>query len=269
MIGALENNTIGIGLAAAAGLFLLGILGLIAVWAMPPSTGLGEDDAADDDIPVSVATLKEAGPLDQYAIVAERPVFNEDRRPAPVLDPDDLVDDTPDEEYVGAPDVQLAGIIITPTQKMVTLRSPEHQYSLVAFEGQPLEGNFGTWQVTSIEERRVTLASADGEEMQLELQVHDAVIDAPPEVRPAAERAQPEGEEEAVAQDGDEVVEPMTRAEEIRQRIEERREELRRAAENNQIDEAQSYKDAIQTIIKEGPRRPTQAGDDSSNQDDQ
>jgi len=39
MIKALENNTIGVGLAAAGGAFLLGILGLIVVWAMPPSAG--------------------------------------------------------------------------------------------------------------------------------------------------------------------------------------------------------------------------------------
>ncbi|HKJ18047.1 MAG TPA: hypothetical protein VJ984_11900 [Xanthomonadales bacterium] len=270
MIKALENNTIGVGLAAAGGAFLLGILGLIVVWAMPPSAGSGEENSVDDNSSVSIATLKDAGPLEQYVVVSERPVFNEDRRPVPVLDSDDLVDDPVEDEYVGAPDVELAGIIITPTQRMVTLKSPDHQQSLVAFEGQPLEGDFGTWQVTQIEERRVTLASDDGEELQLELQVHDAVIDTPPEVSKPVAREGSENEAEAVAQNDDSSDEPMTRAEEIRQRIEERREELRRAAENAQQDEAQNYKDAIQSIINEGPeRRPAQGEEDSSENDDQ
>ncbi len=270
MIRALENNTIGVGLAAAGGLFLLAILGLVVIWAMPPSTGQGEDESADDASSVSITALREAEPLEQYAVVSERPVFNEDRRPAPVFDPDELTEDLPEED-VGAPDVTLAGVIITPTTRMVTLKSPDHPQSLVAFEGQPLEGNFGTWQVTLIEERRVTLASADGEEMQLELQVHDAVISEPPETAPrgSANDDQP-GEEQQVAQNSAESNERMTRAEEIRQRIEERREELRRAAENAQQDEAQNYKDAIQNIINEGPnRRPARDQDDSSDDSDQ
>jgi general secretion pathway protein N len=268
MIRVLENNTLGVVLASISGVLLLAVLGLIVVWALPPSSDFGDEDSADSDTPVSIASLQQAGPLEDYSVVSERPVFNEDRRPAPVLDEEEGFVEETEEEYVGAPDVELAGIIITPTLKMVTLKSPEHEHSLVAFEGQPLEGDFGTWQVSRIEERRVTLASADGEEMQLELQVHDVVIDEPPEVRRATERD--ESGEETLAANDQESSEPLTRAEEIRQRIEERREELRRQAETAQEDEAQNYKDAIQSIIKEGRREaPRQAQEEPSEEEQQ
>ena len=55
----------------------------------------------------------------------------------------------------------------------------------------------------------------------------------------------------------------MTRAEEIRQRIAERREELRRAAEEGQDQESAKpadYSSAIQSMLK---RKPNQADDEN------
>jgi len=110
---------------------------------------------------------------------------------------------------------------------MVTLKSKDGNESLVAFEGRPLEGNYGTWQVSSIEPRQITLSSDSGEEKQLKLQVHDQTIAEPPKMA-AAEKEEPgkAGGESSGKNDA-----PLSRAEEIRQRIAERREELRRAAE--------------------------------------
>jgi len=263
MIRAFENNTIGLVLASVCGVFVLICLGLLMLWAMPPSADSGDDESGDRQVPDQIVALQDAKPLEAYVVVSERPVFNEDRRPAPVTDDGELVDLPPDED-VGAPDVELAGVVITPSLRMATLRSKEHEYSLVAFEGKPLEGDFGTWQVSRIEERMVTLASAEGEEMQLELQVHSAEIKEPPKpVRPA----EPTGEEgeELQAQAGDEQSgEPMSRAEEIRQRIQERREELRRAAEERDGQQAENYRDAIQTMIKQraNERQPQETEED-------
>ncbi len=56
----------------------------------------------------------------------------------------------------------------------------------------------------------------------------------------------------------------MSRAEEIRQRIAERREELRRAAEENeQVDQAEqmSYQQAIQAMV--GRKRPEKSKNES------
>lgn len=257
MIRALENNTLGVVLASISGLMVLGCLGLVLVWAMPPGSDAVDDEVEEADAAALVASLQSTGPLDNYAVVSERPVFNEDRRPAPVLE--EGGDPGPEfaDVVVGAPDVELAGIIITPTLRMATLKSPEHARSLVAFEGKPLEGDFGTWQVSRIEERFVTLSSAEGEEMQLELQVHDAMISEPPETRVAA-RARPGASGEDSPEDGEDIADnaqastdPQSRADQIRQRIEERREELRRAAEAADQGQAENYRDAIQNMINE------------------
>lgn len=268
MIRVLENNTLGQVLASIGAVLLLICLGLVVMWAIPPSAGSGADDDAEADVSSKVTTLQSARPLEEYVVISERPVFNEDRRPAPELDLASDTDDLPVDEDIGAPDVELAGVIITPSLKMATLKSKEHQYSLVAFEGEPLEGDFGSWQVSRIEERMVTLASADGEEMQLELQVHDAVIKEPPK---SAKEESPEDVEQRVADRAEALVpesdEAMTRAEEIRQRIEERREELRRAAEERDDSQAENYRDAIQSMIQQrqnlrGPQQEEQEADE-------
>lgn len=254
MIKALENNTLGVVLASLCGVLVLGCLALAVFWAMPPSTGGGDEDVAEESPSGTIVALKSARPMEEYSVISERPVFNEDRRPAPVL----LVDEEEGTELpienVGAPDVELAGVIITPSLKMATLRSKEHEQSLVAFEGQPLEGDFGTWQVSRIDARRVTLASADGEELLLELQVHDAPIKEPP--KPSASEPASEGGDESAEQPAEGVDESeeaaLTRAEEIRQRIEERREQLRQAAESRETDQASNYREAIQNMIQKG-----------------
>lgn len=257
MIRWLEDNPVGGVLAGAAGGLIVIALLLGVVWSLPPTGSGGEDGGDDDGVRPTVPELAEPVPIEQYAVVTERPVFNESRQPELVLDVDQEDLENVTEENVDAPEVELAGVVITPSLRMVTLRQTKEQgKSLVAFEGQPLEGNYGSWHVSRIEPREITLASGDGEEMQLKLEVHDAKIAPPPKPEPrqqaAAEQASGErasGEQGAgEAEDG----EPMTRAEEIRQRIQERREELRRAAEEQaQSNEAEAanYRQAIQSMI--------------------
>lgn len=253
MIRALENNTLGVVLASVCGVFVALILGLFVLWALPPSGDLEGGEEAETAMPSDIPSLQSASALEAYNEIRERPVFNEDRRPAPVfVENEDEGPDIPIDD-IGAPDVELAGIVITPTLRMATLRTKEDQFSLVAFEGKPLEGEFGSWQVSRIDERMVTLASDQGEEMQLELQVHDAVIKEPPKPEPAGDAAAetaPEGEDIASAEDA-EASEAMSRAEQIRQRIEERREELRRAAEERESEQGENYRDAIQSMINQ------------------
>lgn len=253
MIKALENNVVGLALACVCGALLLVALGLIVLWALPPSPDMAADETESlQDI--QIAALAASKPFDQYEEIARRPVFNEDRRPSAV----DETDAEPEllvEEDLDAPEVELAGVVITPSLRMATLKSKEHKYSLVAFEGKPLEGNFGSWHVSNIAERAVTLASSDGREMQLELQVHNAVIREPP--KPAGASAP--GDDEEGVEPGeaptDEEAEQLTRAEEIRRRIEERREELRRQAEENQANRAENYSEAIQSMMQNSQRR--------------
>ena len=75
---------------------------------------------------------------------------------------------------VEAPDVELAGVVITPDVRVATLRLKGEAESLLALEGEPLHGSFGSWRVSRIEPRSALLESANGEQVELQLQIHDA-----------------------------------------------------------------------------------------------
>lgn len=254
-MGWLEGNLVGRVLAGiAAGLVAISLL-LGVIWSLPPTGSDSDAEGAGDAPRPAVPQLPESEPLEHYAIVTERPVFNESRQPELELDlADEGEADLPETE-VDAPEVELAGVVITPTIRMVTLRQKKAQgASLVAFEGQPLRGDYGSWQVSRIEPREITLASGDGKELQLKLEVHDAKIAAPAKPKTKAKPgAEPAAEQQAAAGNGAQADdEPQTRAEEIRQRIQERREELRRAAEEEEANgqaQAANYRQAIQSMI--------------------
>lgn len=249
MIRWLEDNPIGVTLAGVCGGLLVISLLLGVVWSMSPSTSGLNPDNADTNMTLDVPELGESEPIQVYAVITDRPVFNESR--LPVIEDDLLAeneDDLLSEEEVDAPEVELAGVIITPSIRMATLRAKDEQESLVAFEGQPLKGNYGSWHVSRIMPREVTLSSGSGENVQLKLQVHDVTIAAPPQPQPkaGAEKQAPV----AVAGEGDDD-EPVSRAEEIRQRIAERREELKRAAEDEGESPAKpvDYQSAIRSMM--------------------
>lgn len=253
MIRWLEGNPVGRVLATITGVLVVVALLLGVVWSLPPTGSGGDGEDAGEALMPDVPQLPESEPIERYAVVTERPVFNESRQPELEMDLAEEGDDTPEEE-VDAPDVELAGVIITPSLRMVTLRQKEPAgESLVAFEGQPLQGDYGTWHVSRIAPREITLASGAGEELQLKLEVHDAKIAPPPKPKPKPD--EPAAEQQAAAADlpdGGGDAEPLSRAEEIRQRIQERREELRRAAEEEAAggqDQAANYRKAIQSMI--------------------
>jgi hypothetical protein len=248
----LEDNPVGQALAAVAGILVVAMLLLGVIWTLPPS-GSGGEPADSGGVPrLEVPELAESEPIDAYAVVTERPVFNESRQPELALDSDgdDLAD--LEEADVDAPELRLQGVIITPSIRMATLRQRQNKGSLVAFEGQPLEGNFGSWHISRIAPREVTLSSGDGEEIQLALEVHDAQIAPPAKPEPPKEEA---NRQASAAVAGDE---PLSRAEEIRMRIEERRKELRRAAEaarESGAEETDEYRSAIQSMISARKRQ--------------
>jgi len=252
MIRWLEDNLMGQVLAGIAGVLIVLMLLLGVVWSLPPDAGGPEADDEGRAQGVDVPQLPESPPIEAFAVVTDRPVFNESRQPELEVDAESEGEGGDAAELAGneveAPEFELAGVVITPSLRMVTLRQKKEKESLVAFEGQPLQGDFGSWHVSRIWPREILLASGDGREVKLQLQVHDAKIAPPPKPEPAkVAREEPaEGGGEA---DGDDR--PMTRAEEIRQRIAERREELRRAAEEqNSGDKPRSdYQTAIQAMI--------------------
>lgn len=264
-----EGNPVGKVLAAICGGLLALVLLLALVWSLP-APGLDEEGLPEDALEsLELPVLAENEPIDAYAVIAERPVFNEDRRPPLMLAENEEEEEVEEDEEVGVPEVTLAGVVITPDVRMVTLRHKDHPESLIAFEGQPLEGNFGSWHVSRIDEREITLSSGDGKEVELKLEVNKSAMKIPEAAREAraAEEAEVTESTEVAAADGDES-EPLSRAEEIRQRIAERREELRRAAEEQQQQNTAeeqaptSYTSAIQSMMK---RRSNKDQDENQN----
>jgi hypothetical protein len=144
----LEENPVGLAFASVAGGLVLLMLLLGVIWTLPPSGTTGEETSGGQALRLDVPVLPESEPIDAYAVVTERPVFNESRQPELSLDSDqeDLGD--LEENNVDAPELELAGVIITPSIRMVTLRQKEASESLVAFEGQPLQGDYGSWHVS-------------------------------------------------------------------------------------------------------------------------
>jgi hypothetical protein len=257
-----EDNPVGIALAAVAGVLVAVMLVLGVIWTLPPSAATPDGGPGEENLRVDVPQLPETQPIESFAVVTDRPVFNESRLPeletegAEGEDADALAEGA----VVDAPELELAGVVITPSLRMVTLRQKKAKQSLVAFEGQPLQGDFGSWHVSRIGPRDITLAAGDGRELELQLKVHDAQIAPPPkpEKKPeevAAQQAAADGE---AGED-----QPLTRAEEIRQRIAERREELRRAAEAEKSGEKEvsDYQMAIRSMMGAKPK-PKEKEDD-------
>jgi hypothetical protein len=234
MIKWFEGNPVAIVLASICGGLLLISLILAVIGSLPPSVPDAGPEDEEAGFIITVPELAENEPIETYAVITERPVFNENRLPAIEDDSADGSDEELADQEVDTPEFELAGVIITPSIRMVTLKTKDQPESLVAFEGQPLQGNYGSWQVSRIEPRQITLASGSGEEVQLKLQVHDATIATPPKPVPSASSAAVEPGSQASQEGSDQ---PLTRAEEIRQRIAERREELRRAAEEQGEDD--------------------------------
>lgn len=254
----LEDNPVGIVLSVVCGVLLLALIAMIFLSSLSVNRMTTEMAAGESDASVELPLLAENQPIDTYSIITERPLFNENRQPiADGMGDANLLALDEDALNMGAPEVELAGVVITPSLRMVTLRRKDTDRSLVAFEGKPIEADFGTWQVSRIDARAATLTSATGEELHLEMKVHDEQIEQPEPIE------KPQEVEEASAEvSGEQAVEsaPLSRAEEIRQRIEERREELKREAEaaeqgEPQTDEA-SYENAIQSLIKGGRKNP-------------
>jgi hypothetical protein len=212
--------------------------------------------------------LEQMQPVEGYQVVVERPVFNQSRRPE--IDTgtsvqEEMVDEPVTE--VAPLEVKLTGVVLTPEMRVVTLTPKDSTEALIVREGSSLEGQQVGWSVSQVQARQVTLDSADGRTMNLELSIHDQMIAEPPKPEPPPElRTSQEGE--AVGEDG----EPLSRAEEIRQRIQERREQLRDEAEANaeteteqKADTRQSYQEVIRNMMQ---RRPQKKEEESSEEDE-
>lgn len=189
--------------------------------------------------PVPELALAEAQvdlpPLASFPDLAQRPLFAEDRRPEPKQTPD--APEPAVEQPPTAPlNAVLTGVIHTPRTRIALLRDNSTGQSLRLSEGMPMPGDQGGWVVKSVEPRRVVFEdAATSAEEALELAIGGgAAIPAPPPLPPAAMTPAMARPSQAAAEAaGNEEDEVARRAAEIRRRIEERRAQLRREAEQN------------------------------------
>ena len=238
----LQDNPLGMILAAISGVFVLLALGMAIVGSLPVSVETaGADTEITSDNETNMAA-RQIGTLNDYQIVNEKPVFNESR--IPVIDDEESTDEElPGEiEIKDAPDVRLTGVVITPGMKIASLTPADGNLETVrAHEGESLTGEFVGWQVTAVNPRTVVLESRDGQSLELDLQVHDAKIQEPVAPVAAAPVSAALRNAQLLAGKSSEATgddEPLSRAEQIRQRIAERRAELRQEQEAQQSQSA-------------------------------
>lgn len=258
----LESNPLGLALGVVGSLLLLLTLLLGWVWSWPVSSGA---DAADTAGPAALTVPKlegDLGPLSEYQVVNDRPVFNESRRPHIEVEVEDEVPEIVDQIVAPTPEVRLTGVVITPDAKYVTLTPNEEGEPLIIREGMPLEGEYVGWSVSQIDARNATLKSTEGESLHIELAVHDAMIEEPPRPEPAKP-----AEEGKKAGGG----EPTSRAEEIRQRIQDRREQLRREAEQaeeekdeEKASQRNEYQEAIRSMMNRKRNKDEKSPEDEN-----
>jgi hypothetical protein len=260
----LQDNPLGLALVSIGGVLALLALGMAIVWNLPVT--VDADVTESENVAANVTTLAvaEIGSLGDFRVIDERPVFNESRTPVIVEDDDGPFDETDETIAVkDAPAVKLTGVIITPGMKIASLSPVDaKQDSVMAHEGQSLTGEFVGWQVSVVNPRNVVLESNDGQKLELELEVHDATIKEPPKPKPApaAQTAKNDQADPGKAEAGADDEAPLSRAEQIRMRIAERREELRREQEEqaNQeggkearpADAGNAYQNAIRSKIR-------------------
>ena len=204
--------------------------------------------------------------LDEFEVINERPVFNESRQPVLAQEDESEAPEDGSVAIKGAPDVRLTGVIITPGMRIASLTPANTELeNVMAYEGQALTGEFVGWAVSAIQPRSVTLESRDGDKLELDLQVHDVSIKEPPKPVPVAETKTDSQQAEVPV---DEEGQPLSRADQIRQRIAERREELRREQEEQQLEGSDNkperknnYQSAIRAMLNK--KKDNSGGDEN------
>lgn len=233
------------------------VLGVFCGWSLlvllVVETGLGAryslhpEDAEQINVPPSLRLDRAQSALegmDAYASIAQRPLFNADRRPLPAEE----AGAAPAPVAAAAPlDVVLTSVILRGDVQIAQFTDRTSGVSQTLKIGQSLAGEQSAWTLVELAARGAVFEGPSGR-VNTELRVFDGQggeAPTPPPV-PQSASAAPAGQQQQAgseqAQDGTTVQNnaaaqsPESRAEMIRQRIEERRRQMReeaaRAAEN-------------------------------------
>ncbi len=173
----------------------------------------------------------------EFAVVDERPLFNEDRKPTPDQ-PAEAVADTPPP---AALNINLTGTVRSPGVSLVMIQDKSKNKSFALKEGMPLPGDLSAWTLEKVKARSAIFKSTAGEEIEVELTV---ATSSPKSGAPkpggapgsAAGPAFGPGPSTAAAAPPPAVKGPAptgSQSEDLQKRIEERRRQMREAAERN------------------------------------
>ncbi len=263
----LQDNLLGRLLAGISGLLLLITLLMAVVWTLPVSDddGVPETNAAQATAKanslLNLARARELEKLENYQVINEKPIFNVSRQPV-MGEADDGEQPLEDKSIAvrDAPKVRLTGVIITPALRIASLTPAKADgKSVMAYEGQPLVGEYVGWKLAAVHPRKVVLASSNGQSLKLKLEVNDETIKEPP--KPVVAKKTATANSDQATEAGGDSGEPLSRAEQIRQRIAARREELRRKQEEQQnqtqskastgkkVSGRENYKNAIRALM--------------------
>ena len=226
---------ISIGLLTLAGTF--GGLDLAQRFGLGAGYTLPAASRGDPAAPLTLKreTFKLSG-WGNYAVVLDRPIFNEDRKPTPVS-ADANASETAGEATAKPLNATLTSIIMTPDVKLAIVKNNDTGESEVIRIGRPLAGEQNGWKLVEVSARGATFEGQGLGRQALELAVNEASsgvqkvapgaavpqgkeLLVPPNVQPSEKEPPPENDAASQAH-----------AEEIRRRIEERRRQLREEAE--------------------------------------
>ncbi|MBD9479397.1 general secretion pathway protein GspN [Pseudoxanthomonas sp. PXM02] len=135
-------------------------------------TPLPADPSLVQALPRLPATPPERlGAVEQYADVAARPLFSEDRRPKPFFL-------SGDEAAAPAFDLVLTSVLITPALELAIVQPAQGGEGLRVKVGESPAG-FPGWQLTELDPRRAVFDGPEGRR-ELELRVFDGAGGQPP-----------------------------------------------------------------------------------------
>ena len=171
--------------------------------------------------------------------ITQTPLFREDRQPfVPPLVVDEGSENETLLEQVEPLKAQVTSIIITNNSSYVMIQDQLTNERLTLKEGMPLDGEQGMWVVQNIDKRKVTFTAEGQEPVELELEVFSGALNKGGGNR-AQKKRQQASQKNNQANNKEVNLTPeqlrQKKAEEIRQKIAERRAEMRaKAAQGNE-----------------------------------
>jgi len=167
--------------------------------------------------------------------ILENPLFFADRNLPEIIDEEAAAalaaaEQAEQEPGIEKLDARLAGIIISPGQRIAMIADNKSKKTVVLQEGMALEGEQAAWRLDRIDERMVSFAAGD-ESAELELEVNTKGLQAPmltrQEQASSEQNSQQQSAAEITSNARDAAAQREQTAAEIRRRIAERRAQLR------------------------------------------